>query len=197
VCQASHVIIFPSIDFQLCACVDAGVACGPGACSGPGVCPPDQICVTFASGGGECGCTPAFPTTTTTLVPPTTTTSTTLPAPCAGLPFPQCNGACPAGEYCAGDVGSSSCACFPVGVTACGDGTYPQCGGACLGGLACQAVRTIIPGPGIDVANCLCIDPEIPCGPNVCPVGPGVCPAGQACLGFATGGPVECNCVVP
>jgi hypothetical protein len=195
-CQAT-VLADVQQQFTVCLCVDPAVPCGPNQCAEPGACPSGQFCDTFGfEAPVECNCLPLNPSTTTT-VSVTTTTSTTIATPCANLMFPQCNGTCPAGSHCAGDLASGFCSCYPAGVTACGESAYPTCGGSCLGTKTCQAVRTIIPALSLDVRDCECLAPAAPCGPNVCPAGPGVCPPGKVCSGFATSGPLECNCVNP
>jgi hypothetical protein len=148
---------------------------------------------------------PGPPTTSSSSTTVTTTTSTTSTSvifdPCvAGSGFPTCDGSCDVDETCQAtfDVfstpSSTSCLCYPAGVTACAQSAYPSCGGACSGGGVCQAVRDVQQ----NFVVCGCVDPSVQCftpaGPGSCTLG--TCPPGSACLVASLPAP-SCGCGVP
>lgn len=152
------------------------IARSAAACATP--CAASSCC--DACGAGGC-----VTTSTTTSTSTSSTTSTTLSTTACGDTYPQCDGACPAGERCRPDEGfpPSSCACVPEGVIPCSSATYPECGaGACSGGAACGAIS--IYTTAASYAYCGCVDPSATCSGNfqgaMCP---GLCPAGTTCYG--------------
>jgi len=153
-----------------------------------------SCCDACAAGG--CAVTP----TTSSTIAPTTTTTTAPAYTCATRQFPQCDGTCPAGEACRFDAAfpEAGCGCFPAGVTPCAVSAFPGCGGACLDGRTCQAVQMEDLGTQTTQRVCLCVDPEVPCGPSpgAC-ASLGVCPPDSICLGFTAGGSAECGCTGP
>ena len=129
-------------------------------------------------------CTPAIkgqpPSTTTT-----TTTTTTMFPPCGNPLYQECDGTCPAGEWC-GVNALNECKCFGF---ACGTSSpfalpAPECSGDCPPGEVCVDV---------DGTTCACAtSPGTPCTSSGEPQCDGDCPSGQVCrLGIDD----MCQCV--
>jgi hypothetical protein len=124
--------------------------------------------------------------------PPQTTTSTTLPTDaCGGASVPQCDGVCPAGEFCGLIVSYPSdpfpgfaCGCLP-GVRSCGEvAGAVACSGECPPGEACVDTGGV----------CACVATVSPpaCGDAFTPQCNGSCPAGEMC---AAASAFACACV--
>jgi hypothetical protein len=139
-------------------------------------------------------------TTTTTIGGSTSTTLVRTPCD-GGSGYPTCDGACPAGELCGGDLDfgtpAQSCACFPIGITPCGAGAYPQCGGSCFADEVCQAfhIRDTV-NPQNDVRICACVPPR-PCTLAGSFCQSGTCPSELACTGTLTTTGTPCGCATP
>ena len=134
---------------------------------------------------------PPPPTTSSSSTTVMTTSSVTSTSvifdPCAGgTGFPTCDGTCDVGESCEqtfdlfSTPSSTTCLCYPAGVTPCAQSAYPSCGGACSGGGVCQALRDVQQ----NISVCGCVNPNAQCFtqgfPGSCTIG--TCPPGSACL---------------
>jgi hypothetical protein len=118
-----------------------------------------------------------------------------LPA-CGSATFPECAGACGAGETCT-IAGFSGCHCVGP-ATPCGQ-SNPTCGGTCPAGEECVSFGLAFP-----LNNCGCLPiGSTPCGSPGPPACGGDCPAGAGtgCGAIfsppSLGGGVICDCVGP
>lgn len=167
-------------------------ACGLVALMCSGACPPGEACLATSSyclgglyngapcnpaapncGGGLCtplACACSVPTTTTT----TSTTTSTTPA-CGDLTYPECNGPCPSGMYCAALLpgAGSPCACFSSSECTATGLCY---GGFCVSEVCPAGYTCVSAGIGLPL---LCAGPvcgsDCGCPPTGLPNDPGMC----------------------
>src|SRR2546425_698555 len=88
---------------------------------------------------------------------------------CSTGPFPQCGGACPTGQTCAGNTVTRQCECVSI---PCQQSAPPTCGGTCPSGSVCQPDATGV---------CAC--GPVACQQTAFPQCGGSCPAGSVCQG--------------